>query len=175
VSDGLRGCYPGSFDPPTLAHLHVAEVARARLGLATVTFVLSEVAIDKEHRATSGPTARQRAEVLERVGTRVPWLRVEVTPAQLVADLAAGYDAVVMGADKWAQVNDPRYYPDESALAAALARLPRVVVAPRGDLPVPDDLRLDVDDWAAQVSSTLARDGRRELMLPEAAASSLRA
>jgi hypothetical protein len=48
-----------------------------------------------------------------------------------------------------------------------------VAVAPRGDLPVPDHLRLDVEDWVAEVSSTLARAGRPDLMLPEAAESGL--
>lgn len=170
----LRGCYPGSFDPPTLAHVHIADVARQRFGLVTVTFVLSEVALAKEARAGSGPSASARAEVIEQVGERIGWLRVEVTTAQLVADLADGYDVVVMGADKWAQVRDPAFYGDDPAARdRAVERLPRVAVAPRGDLPVPAELRLHVEPWAAEVSSTLARDGRTDLMLPEALESGL--
>ncbi len=174
MSASLRGCYPGSFDPPTRAHLHIADAARRRFGLTTVTFVLSEVALAKEARVASGPTAVSRAEVVERIAARVEWLRVAVTTEQLIADLAEGYDVVVMGADKWVQVRDPAFYGgDPAARDEAIGRLPRIAVAPRGDHPVPEDLRLEVEPWAAEVSSTLARAGRRDLMLPEAVESGL--
>ena len=55
-----------------------------------------------------------------------------MTDAQLITDIAAGYDVVVMGADKWAQVRDPAWYDGSTAARdAALARLARVLVAPR--------------------------------------------
>ena len=92
---------------------------------------------------------------------------LRVTTAQLLADLAAGYDAIVMGADKWHQIHDVAYYDDEPARDAALASLPRPLVVPRGDLHVPAHHRLDVDD-THRVSSTAARAGRRDLMLDAA-------
>ena len=33
-----------------------------------------------------------------------------VTDRVHLADIAAGYDALVLGADKWAQVLDPAFY-----------------------------------------------------------------
>ena len=69
-------------------------------------FAISRVALGKEDRADV--ERRQRA--LERIAAERPELGVVVTDAQLIADVAAGYDVVVMGADKWAQVNDPAWY-----------------------------------------------------------------
>ena len=69
--------------------------------------------------------------MLARLVAGRPELGVVVTDAQLVADIARGYDVVVMGADKWAQVNDPAWYDSPAARDAALAALPRVLVVPR--------------------------------------------
>ena len=76
--------------------------------------------------------------VLEAVASSRPWLGVAVTEARLIADIAARYDVVVLGADKWAQVLDPAWYGGSTeARDEALARLPRVLVAPRaGDHPL---------------------------------------
>jgi predicted RNA-binding protein with PIN domain len=108
---------------------------------------------------------------------------VTTTDKQLIADIAAGYDAVVMGADKWAQVRDPAWYGgDASARDAALAALPRVLVAPRpgfdvdladlgdGSVDRPDDptrarpALLDIHPDHAHVSSTRARAGEQHLV-----------
>jgi len=97
---------------------------------------------------------------------------VRVTETRLIADVAAGYDAVVLGADKWAQVVDPAWYESDEARDDALHRLPRVLVAPRAgvtprDLP-PDALVLDVHAAHRDVSSTGAHDGETDWMLTEA-------
>ena len=60
-----------------------------------------------------------------------------VTDAQLITDIAAGYDVVVMGADKWAQVRDPAWYDGsaaarDAALAAPLPRARRAAARLRG-------------------------------------------
>ena len=123
----MLGVYPGTFDPPTIAHVAIAEAAIRQAGLARLDFAISRVALGKEDRADV--ERRQRA--LERIAAERPELGVVVTDAQLIADVAAGYDVVVMGADKWAQVNDPAWYPSAGDRDAALARLPRVLVAPR--------------------------------------------
>jgi len=58
-----------------------------------------------------------------------PGWEVVVTTARLLVDVSAGYDAVVLGADKLAQVLDPAWYADgrgtreaEAARDAALER-----------------------------------------------------
>ena len=107
--------------------------------------------------------------MLHRVAERRPWLEIVVTDAQLIVDIAVGHDVVIMGADKWHQVNDPSYYGgDPVRRDDAVARLPTVAVAPRPPLPVPDEHRLTVPDWVGEQSSTAARGGRIEWMLDEA-------
>lgn len=163
-----RGVYPGSFDPPTVAHLAIAEAAVGTHGLDRLDLAASRRPIDKEH--VEIPRLEDRIVVLERVVSTRPWLGVVVTDHRLLVDIAEGYDLLVVGADKYAQLYDVRYYDDEAALAAALRRLPALAVAPRPPHPAPDELVLAVDPEHHAVSSTAARSGGTELMLPEAAA-----
>lgn len=162
------GAYPGSFNPPTIAHLAIADAARRTRRLDRVDLVLSRVTLAKEH--VELPLLEHRVAVLEEVGRRVAWLGVRVTDAQLLVDIAEGYDVVVMGADKWAQINDVAWYDDAAARDRAIAALPEPVVVPRPPHPMPDHLVLEVGGHLADVSSTAARDGATELMLPEARA-----
>jgi nicotinic acid mononucleotide adenylyltransferase len=158
---GLVGVFPGSFDPLTVAHLAVAEAAVVHLGLDRIDLAISLSALGKEH--LDDATVEGRVSAIEAVAARRPWLGVVVARARLVADLAQGYDAVVMGADKWAQVNDPQWYGgDVTARDTAVARLPRVAVAPRAGLGAPPELLLPVPGHLAAVSSTAVRAGRHE-------------
>jgi hypothetical protein len=110
--------------------------------------------------------------VLAAVAATRPWLGVAITDARLIADVAAGYDAVIMGADKWAQVLDPQWYGGSvAARDAALARLPRVLVAPRAGQRPPGVELLDVPEHLAEVSASAVRSGgphARGWALPEA-------
>lgn len=168
----VTGVYPGSFDPPTVAHLHVAEVARRQCRLDRVVFSLSRAALGKSDAALT--PIGERAEVLRAVAATRSWLGVAVTDARLVADVAAGFDVVIMGADKWHQILDPAWYGSAAARDAALARLPTIAVAPRAgsDLPTPPAgitvVVLDVDERHHDVSATGARLGRHDWVLPEA-------
>jgi hypothetical protein len=176
------GCYPGSFNPPTVAHLAVAEAAVDAGRLARLDLVLSTVALGKAD--LDQPSVAERAEVLRTVAETRPWLGVAITEDGLIADIAAAYDVVVMGADKWRQVTDPSWYgigpADRAAISArdrALRTLPEVLVVPRaGDRP--DDVTLlEVDDVHHQVSASAIRAGAghaRAWMLPEAAAHAVR-
>jgi len=161
-----RGAFPGSFNPLTVGHLAVAEAARAQCALNTVDLIVSRVALGKE--GVERPRLEDRVSVLEAAAAARPWLGVVVTDHQLVADATEGYDVVVMGADKWAQVVDPAFYGGAAqARDAALARLPAVVVAPRPPFEVPGDV--DALDVTHEASSTAVRDGRSDWMAPEAA------
>lgn len=105
--------------------------------------------------------------MLRAVAATRPWLRVVVTDKVHLADIAAGYDVLILGADKWLQLLDAAFYDSPAARDDALARLPRLAVAPRDGCAVPDDcVLLDVE--MSEVSSTAARAGRVELVLPEA-------
>ncbi len=167
----IRGCYPGSFNPMTVAHLAIADAARRHCELDRLDLVLSEVTLGKE--GTDAPSARKRADALAGLVVQRPWLRVLITEERLLVDIADGYDWLVLGADKWTQVADPRWY-GESAEARddAVARLPRLAVAARPGHAVPAhalllDLGADAE-WYAHVSSTAARAGRHEWRAPEA-------
>jgi hypothetical protein len=151
----------------TLGHLAVAEAARTQCDLDEVDLIVSRVALAKE--AVERPSLEDRLAVLRDAAAARPWLDVRITDDQLIADIAAGYDVVVMGADKWSQVTDAAFYGGStSARDAAVARLPTVAVAPRAPFDIPDGVvALDVNHDA---SSTAVREGRTDWMAPEAAA-----
>jgi predicted RNA-binding protein with PIN domain len=162
-----RGVYPGSFDPPTIAHAAIAEAAVEAARLDRLDLAISRDALGKDAAAQRPLEARLAA--LERLTATRPWLRVVVTDDRLIADIAAGYDAVVMGADKWEQVRDPAWYDgDTAARDAAVARLPRVLVAPRTGFTVVDAELLELPEHLGDVSSTAARAGEHHLVVPEA-------
>ena len=161
-----RGAFPGSFNPLTLGHLAVAEVARTQCELDEIDLIVSRVPLAKE--TVERPRLDDRVAVLRAAAASRAWLRVRVTDAQLIADIAAGYDVVILGADKWAQVDDPTFYGGSpQARDEAVARLPVVAVAPRPPFDIPEGVvALDVNHEA---SSTAVREGRTEWMAPEAA------
>lgn len=153
--------FPGTFDPLTVGHLAVADAAHAELGLAVVELVISDDPIGK---ATTVPVAVRLAAIEAHRPGR-PWLAARRTAARLLADIAHGYDVLVVGADKWHQLQDPAYYGGEAARDAALARLPRLAVAPRAGVALPDDPAVHVlspPDQVRAVSSTAVRAGRAD-------------
>jgi nicotinic acid mononucleotide adenylyltransferase/predicted RNA-binding protein with PIN domain len=158
-----RGVYPGSFDPLTTAHVAIADAAHRHAHLDRLDLAISRVALGKEQGGHAPVAAR--VEAIERAAQSRPWLHPHVTDALLIADIAAGYDVVVMGADKWAQVRDPAWYgADVDARDAALAALPRVLVAPRPGFDTDGAEVLAVDPTVAGVSSTRARAGEAHLV-----------
>lgn len=163
------GVYPGSFNPPTTAHLAIAGAARDAHALEAVVLSVSRSALAKE--GVDHPRFDHRIEVLEASVAHLDWLSIRVTDHQLLAHVARGFDLLVVGADKWWQIQDPVWYDgDPAARDAAMAQLPRVAVVPRPDtdLPRPDlppELILPVPiELTGGVSSTRARAGAVELM-----------
>jgi len=168
LADGerRRGVFPGSFNPLTVAHLEVARLAREEHRLDEVHFVVSRVALDKP--TPPGPPLDERIALIAADIAAHDWLAVRTTDAQLIVDIADGYDVVIMGADKWEQVNDERYYADAAARDAAVAALTETVVATRDGAAAPADLALATPPELRSVSSTAARDGDRDQMAPVA-------
>lgn len=168
------GVYPGSFNPPTVAHLAIAEEALRVGALDRIVLVVSKAPLGKQE--VSVPSLEDRLEVLRQVAGHRRRLAVRLTIDQLLADIADGADAVVLGADKWAQVVDPVWYGgSEDARDEATARLPLALVAPRPPFalpsPVPGRVQpLKISEELSAVSSTAVRAGRREWMAAEAAA-----
>lgn len=165
------GVYPGSFNPPTIGHLAIAEAARDQRGLDRVDLTVSRVALGKELGV--GPTFGDRIAVLEASVANIDGLEVVVTDHQLLADIAQGYDVVVMGADKWAQVLDPAFYgQSEEArdLAVEALLMLDLAIAPRPPFSIPAGAALNIDPEIIAVSSTGARQGRLEWMTASARA-----
>jgi len=165
------GVYPGSFNPPTIGHLAIAQAAKDQRGLFRVDLVVSRVALGKE--LTEWPALEDRVAVLEASVADIDGLNVVVTEHQLLVDIAQGYDVVVMGADKWAQVQDPAFYENSTEArdqaVDALSQL-ELAIAPRPPFDVPADSQLNIGPEIVPVSSTGARQGRLEWMTAAARA-----
>ena len=164
--------YPGSFDPPTIAHVHLAETAIAQLGLDRVDFAISALTSGKDDSRLA-PIDDRVAE-LTAISSGNNRIGVITTPHSLVADIAEGYEVIILGADKWHQVLDPVWYADVDARNEALQRLPLVALAARppwtmpGEDPAADPpegvnvVVLDTDPSHHPVSATDVRAGREE-------------
>lgn len=167
---GGIGVYPGSFNPPTVAHLAIARAAVEQCGLERVDLVLSRDALGKVDRDLVD--IDDRAAVLRAIAETRPWVGVRVTEARLLGDIADGYDVLVLGADKWVQINEPRWYGGSLAERdAAIARLPRIAAAPRPPFALPAGVTvLELHPDHQHVSASDVRAGRREWMAAEAIA-----
>ena len=87
-----------------MAHLAISEAVIAQHEIEQVVWAVSRVALAKEN--VSIPKFEHRIAILEEVAAEYKWLQVRVTDSQLLADIAVGYDLLVMGADKWHQIQD---------------------------------------------------------------------
>ena len=163
-----RAVYPGTFDPPTVAHLAIVEAVLAAFAPTRLDLVLSRRPILKEH--VERPRLQHRMEVVAASVAHLDAVSVALTEHRLIADIAAGYDLVIVGADKWHQINDVVFYDDATHRDASLAALPTVVVVGRGDDPLPDDGALHLHVDMHTVSSTRARQGDRAVMTEAARA-----
>lgn len=165
------GVYPGTFDPPTVAHVAIAEAAWRQGGLDRLVLAVSKSPLGKKDSGVS--QLDQRVPLLDAVAATRTWLSVAVNDGGLISDIAAGYDAVVLGSDKWVQVTDPGWYGgSDSARDAAVALLPRVLLAPRNGV-VPADLPagalvLQLPLEHGIVSSSGVRDGNIEWLAEDA-------
>jgi len=165
-----KAVYPGSFNPPTVAHLDLSIAVIEQRNVDMIVWSLSRMTLGKD--AEGHPTIDERHEVLAHVAQDYPWLEVQVTEDQLLSDIAVGFDVLIMGADKWAQINQVEWYATVDERDAAIAALPELAIAPRPPHPVPDALSVRFEN-NERVSSTAARAGAHHLMLPQARASGL--
>jgi hypothetical protein len=158
------GVYPGTFDPPTIAHVAIAEAAHRQCRLDVLDIVVNARPLGKN----AAGSLESRVARLEALTVERPWLRVVVTDQRYLADIAEGYDVLVLGADKWAQVIDESFYASAAERDAAAARLPQLAVVPREDWAVPKEcVLLDIEPHLRTVSSTAARAGEVHLVAPE--------
>lgn len=150
-----------------MAHLAISEAAAAQFQLDIVVWSISSVTLGKED--VLHPSIDDRMAVIERTVERSTFLDFQVTEVQLLVELAADFDVLIMGADKWHQINEPHWYGGEAARDKMLARLPQLAIAERPPFVVPKHARLDLPASVTRhISSTAAREGASWQMLPEA-------
>ena len=130
---------PGSFNPPTVAHLALAR-AGLEQGADAALFSLATRTVDKE--IVTGAALEDRLLLLELLATRDRRLGVLLVNRGLYVDQAAAVRAAfrglrevvfLVGYDKIVQIFDPRYYDDRDAALERLFGLARFLVAPRAD------------------------------------------
>ncbi len=163
------GLLAGSFNPLTRAHAALAVAAR-RSGLDRVVLAMAPASLDKEGVERAHPV--DRLDWTLSWARRLPWAVVAVSSHPLLVDmvesllrLTASDVALLVGADKAAQLVDPRYYRDLEAAMARLDQAAWVLVADRAGYEVPvsrlRSSRLRMPEWTSARSSTQAREAAR--------------
>ena len=134
------GVLAGSFNPPTLAHVALADSALTYGALDLIVWSISRVTVDKEAVTRASLDARLIA--LAALTEARDHDAAALIMGGLYADQAHALRATlpqltdlafIMGYDKIAQIFDPRYYTDRDAALDTLFTRARVLVAPRGD------------------------------------------
>lgn len=134
------GVLAGSFNPPTLAHLALAESARAIAHLDVVLWVISRVTVDKE-QVTRAPLPARLAALSALVAPRAHEAVASINRGLYAEQAVALHAALpqlrelcfIVGFDKIVQIVDPRYYPDRTAALDLLFAQAELLVAPRDD------------------------------------------
>jgi nicotinic acid mononucleotide adenylyltransferase len=130
---------PGSFNPPTKAHLALANSTLATGEVDRVDFLLASRTVNKER--TEGASLADRLLLLEDLTVNHPNLGVVfvnrglyVDQATIIRDALPSLEdlAFVVGFDKIVQIFDPRYYQNRDEALDRLFKLARFFVAPRG-------------------------------------------
>lgn len=127
----------GSFNPPTRAHVGVAEAALAAGRFDRVLFTIAVRTIDKEHAA--GASLAERFAMLAALVAAEPRFVAVACNRGLYVDQAEAIQAAfapadlafVVGYDKIVQILDPKYYVDRDAALRRLFAAARFLIAPR--------------------------------------------
>jgi nicotinic acid mononucleotide adenylyltransferase len=136
LAPGRRhGLLAGTFNPFTRAHAALAAAGH-RAGCERVVLAMAPVSLDKQELQRAHPV--DRLDWARAWAARHRWAAVAVASHPLLVDMAealraagAGEVALLVGADKAAQLVDPRYYADPEAALARLAGAATILVADR--------------------------------------------
>jgi nicotinic acid mononucleotide adenylyltransferase len=165
LAPGRRhGLLAGTFNPFTRAHAALA-VAGRRAGCERVVLVMAPASLDKETMERAHPI--DRLDWVRVWAVRHRWAAVAVSSHPLLVDMAEalaglvrGEVALLVGADKAAQLADARYYDDLEAALARLAGVATLLVADRVGHPGQHGLpaaRLPTAAWVPTRSATEVR------------------
>ncbi|MGC8465453.1 MAG: hypothetical protein ACP5O0_05935 [Acidimicrobiales bacterium] len=155
--------FPGSFNPPTLAHRAIVDSVLSSKRIDRVDLTLSHDALNKpRHTQASLGT---RCDLLVQVFDDEPRCRIVLTSERLLADIARDYDYLVLGADKALQLHDPIYYSSLEEMRDKLARLPELIVFDRDQYQTMNsDTHWSLPESLRLASSTKVRAGSWELV-----------
>jgi len=157
------GIYPGSFNPPTSAHIAIATSALDTHNLTRLDITVSRSALGKG--TISFPTFSDRIDVLRSSFEQFENIQIVVTTKRLLSEMSQGYDLLVLGGDKWVQIHELRWYASSEDRTEALALLPDVAIADRSNVNIPAGMQLPVaPEFVQGISSTAARDGDHHMM-----------
>jgi hypothetical protein len=131
-----------------------------------VVLAMAPVSLDKEGLERAHPV--DRLDWVRSWARRHPWALVAVASHPLLVDMAealgrvtGGRVALLLGADKAAQLVEAHWYDDPAAALERLNRAAWLLVAERAGHAVPDvplrAVRLRTSDWVPERSSTQAR------------------
>jgi nicotinic acid mononucleotide adenylyltransferase len=159
------GLLAGTFNPFTRAHAALA-VAGHRAGCDPVVLAMAPVSLTKEGLERAHPV--DRLDWVRSWARRHPWAVVAVASHPLLVDMAEALAratgaevALLLGADKAAQLVEARWYRDPAAALARLDRAALLLVAERAGHPIPDlpvrAGRLPTAAWVPERSATEAR------------------
>jgi nicotinamide-nucleotide adenylyltransferase len=188
ILQGRVGILPGSFNPPTAAHLDLCLAARNHFKLDHVVLSLSSVIIDKE--TTGGLCQEDRLLLLSLLAQDHDWMAVVAVNRGLYYQQVLGFRDLlgkgvqlffIVGMDKVIQIFDPQYYDDRDAALKTLFFEAQLIAANRGEWGV-EDLRTLLDRGENQayegrvypltlapslkhLSSTVVRDAATECSL----------
>ena len=159
------GLLAGTFNPFTRAHAALA-VAGRRAGCDLVVLAMAPVSLAKEGLERAHPV--DRLDWVAAWARRHPWAAVAAASHPLLVDMAEALGratgaevALLLGADKAAQLVEPRWYDDPAAALGRLERAATLLVADRAGHPAADlGLRarpLPTPPWVPERSATQAR------------------
>jgi nicotinic acid mononucleotide adenylyltransferase len=159
------GLLAGTFNPFTRAHAALA-VAGRRAGCDLVVLAMAPVSLAKEGLERAHPV--DRLDWAAAWARRHPWAAVAAASHPLLVDMAEALGratgaeiALLLGADKAAQLVEPRWYDDPAGALQRLERAATLLVAERTGHPTPDlGLRarpLPTPAWVPERSATQAR------------------
>jgi nicotinic acid mononucleotide adenylyltransferase len=159
------GLLAGTFNPFTRAHAALA-VAGHRAGCQVVVLAMAPVSLAKEGLERAHPV--DRLDWVAAWARRHPWALVAAASHPLLVDMAealgaatGGEVALLLGADKAAQLVEPHWYDDPAAAMDRLGRAATLLVAERAGhrapaLPV-RAAPLPTGAWVPGRSATQAR------------------
>ena len=140
IDGGRVGILPGSFNPPTIAHMELAGAAQRRFDLDHVVFSLSSAIVDKER--LEGLCREDRLLLLSLMAQQHPWAAVAVVNRGLYSEQVPAFRSAfgggadlwfIVGMDKVLQIFDPKYYDDRDRALNALFAHARLIAANRED------------------------------------------